>query len=574
MNVKRYFPITEWLPQYNRKLLAGDLSAGLTVGVMLIPQGMAYALIAGLPPEYGLYAAIFPQLIYVIFGTSRQLAVGPVAMDSLLVASGVSLMATEGTDKYIALAILLAATMGVIQLILGFARMGFVTNLLSKPVISGFTSAAALIIGLNQLKYLLGIKMEKSSKVYELVWSAIEGLSNVHWITLALGVGGIVVIKVSKRINKAIPGALVAVIIGITVVYLFNLQNAGVSIVKEIPDGLPSIKIPQMTFSEWVELLPLAVTISVVAFMESYSVSKSLEAKARTYKVRANQELIALGVSNFIGSLFQSYPTTGGFSRSAVNYQSGANTPITSVFSAAIVAFTLMFLTPLFYFLPHAILAAVIMVAVASLVDIPYAVRLIKDSRWEFTLLLITFIVTLNFSMVPGIVTGIVLSILTLLFKLGYPHIAELGRVQGHHEFRNVKRFKGLETWDDVLILRLDAPLTFINVQYFKEYIENACNEKKDKIKTIILDASPISYLDATATQGLKDLLEFLHERKATLMISDIKGPVRDMMKRTGLNEMITPDHLFLDINEAIKYATNKEEDQFKSYVLQSNREE
>ncbi len=571
MNLKRFLPILDWLPQYSKKQLGGDLSAGITVGVMLIPQGMAYALIAGLPPVYGLYGAIVPQLIYVLFGTSRQLAVGPVAMDSLLVASGVGLMATEGTDTYIALAIMLAGTMGLIQVVLGLARMGFVTNLLSKPVISGFTSAAAIIIGLNQLKYLLGVDLEKTSKVYKILWNAIQALDQTHLVTLALGIGGIIIIKGAKKIHKSIPGALVAVVIGIIVVYAFRLDQSGVSIVREIPEGLPAVKLQDFTIESWLELLPLAVTIAIVAYMEAYSVSKSIEAKVRTYKVSANQELIALGMSNMIGSLFQSYPVTGGFSRSAVNYQSGANTPITSVFSALIVGFTLLFLTPLFYYLPHAILAAVILVAVSSLIDINYAIKLYKCSRWEFTLLLITFLVTLNFSMVPGIVTGIILSILTLLFKLAYPHIAELGRLKGHHEFRNIKRFKNLETWDDLLILRLDASLTFINIQYFKEYIEEKLRESEVSIKYVIVNASAISYLDASASQGLRDLLEFLKEQNVEFLISDIKGPVRDMMYRTGINDLVTIDHLFIDLNEAVKFATTQERDSFKDYALQAN---
>lgn len=572
MKLKQLIPLLDWLPQYNREMLAGDLSAGITVGVLLIPQGMAYALIAGLPPVYGLYAAIVPQLIYVIFGTSRQLAVGPVAMDSLLVASGVSLMANEGTDAYIALAILLAGTVGLIQLVLGFARMGFVTNLLSKPVISGFTSAAAVIIGLSQLKYLLGIDLVKSSKVYEILWSAFQSMNNIHWLTFALGLSGILLINVTKRINKSLPGALIAVSIGISVVYFFRLDLSGVSIVKSIPEGLPSFNLMDFTLEQWLELLPLAMTIAVVGFMESYSVSKSLESKDFTYKVSANQELIALGASNFVGSLFMSYPVTGGFSRSAVNYQAGAKTPMANIFSAAIVAFTLLFLTPLFYYLPHAILAALILVAVSSLIDVSYAIKLIKNSPWEFFILMVTFLVTLNFSMVPGIVTGIVLSILTLLFKLAYPHIAELGRLRGHHEYRNVKRFKNLQTWDNMLLLRLDAPLTFINIQYFKEYIETALRDSDKSINKIILDAGSINYLDATAIQGLRDLLAYLGEQKVEFLICDIKGPVRDAMKQTGLNELLTTDHLFLDMNEAVKYATTQETGPYKEYALQSNQ--
>jgi len=569
--IHQILPITSWLPQYKKTQLNGDLFAGLTVGIMLIPQGMAYALIAGLPPVYGLYASIVPQLIYALFGTSRQLSVAPVAMDSLLVAAGVSVLATEGTDAYIGFAILLAFFMGAFQLLLGVLRLGFITNLLSKPVISGFTSAAALIIGLNQLKYLMGVDLVKSNKVHEILWDAVQSINKTHLMTLAIGIVGIVIIKGMKRIHSSIPGALIAVIFGTALVYFMQLESAGVSIVKTIPDGLPSFKLPDLSLGQLGELIPLALTISVVAFMEAFSVAKAIEAKKRNYKVQPNQELVALGAANLIGSLFQSFPVTGGFSRSAVNYQSGAHTPLSSVISAVVVSLTLIFLTPLFYFLPKAILASVIMVAVAGLIDWAYARRLWKDSRVEFALLIATFLITLNFSMVPGIVSGIVLSILVLLYRSAYPHIARLGRVRGHHEFRNIKRFKDLEQWEHVLILRLDAPLTFINIQYFKEYIENAVDDAQGRIETLILDAGPLSYLDATATSGLKDLLDFLHEKKIEFLICDLIGPVRDTMKRTGLNEVLHKENVFFDLNEAVKFATTHKQGDYKDYALQSD---
>lgn len=463
--LKRYFPILDWLPNYKKSDLSGDVFAGLTVGIMLIPQGMAYALIAGLPPVYGLYASIVPQIIYAIFGTSRQLSVAPVAMDSLLVAAGVSVMATEGTTAYIEFAILIAFFMGLFQLTLGIFRMGFITNLLSKPVISGFTSAAALIIGLNQLKYLLGTDIVKSNQVHEIIWNAIQKIDETHILTLFIGVAGIIIIKSVKVIHKSIPGALMAVIFGILVAYFFQLDASGVAIVRTIPDGLPPFQLPNFSLGRMGELIPLSLTISVVAFMEAFSVAKALEAKKRDYKVVANQELIGLGAANLVGALFQSYPVTGGFSRSAVNFQSGANTPLSSVISAGLIALTLLFLTPLFYFLPTAILASVIMVAVSSLIDIPYALKLWKGNKVEFALLMATFLVTLNFSMVPGIVTGVVLSILILLYRSAYPHIAELGRLKGHIEFRNVNRFKDLVTYENTLIIRIDASLSFINIQ-------------------------------------------------------------------------------------------------------------
>ncbi len=569
--IERIAPITAWLPNYKKEHLNGDLFAGLTVGVMLIPQGMAYALIAGLPPVYGLYASIVPQLVYAIFGTSRQLSVAPVAMDSLLVAAGVSVLATEGTDAYIGFAILLAFFMGIFQLLLGSLRLGFITNLLSKPVISGFTSAAALIIGLNQLKYLLGIDLVRSNKIYEILWNAVQQINQTHLVTLLIGIAGIVIIKGVKKIHQGIPGALMAVIFGTILVYFTQLDQAGVSILKTIPEGLPSFKLPNLSLGKLGELIPLALTISVVAFMEAYSVAKAIEAKKRNYKVVPNQELIALGAANLVGSLFQSYPVTGGFSRSAVNYQSGAHTPLSSIISAALIAVTLLFLTPLFYFLPKAILASVIMVAVAGLIDWSYAKQLWNDSKVEFLLLLATFMVTLNFSMVPGIVTGIVLSILILLYKAAYPHLARLGRVRDHHEFRNITRFKDLEVWENMLIIRLDAPLTFINIQFFKEYIENTVHESDGKINTIILDAGPVSYLDATASQGMKDLLGFLKEKEVKFLICDVIGPVRDTLHQTGLIDLIDKENVFLDLNESIRFATTNDQGRYKDYALQSN---
>lgn len=550
--LQQIFPILQWLPNYKRSQLGGDLFAGLTVGIMLIPQGMAYALIAGLPPVYGLYASIVPQLIYAIFGTSRQLSVAPVAMDSLLVAAGISVLATEGTDTYIAFTLLLAFFMGLFQLLLGIFRMGFITNLLSKPVISGFTSAAAIIIGLNQLQYLIGAEITKSNRVFEMVFEVFQKLDEIHLPTLLIGAGGIAIIYILKRIHTAIPGALIAVSVGIMLVIGLDLSQNGVAIVEAIPVGLPSFQLPNFSLGRLSELAPLAMTISVVAFMESYSVAKAIEAKRRNYKVSPNQELIGLGAANLIGSLFQSYPVTGGFSRSAVNEQSGANTPLSSIISAILVALTLLFLTPLFYYLPKAILASVIMVAVANLINISYVKSLWSENKLEFSLLVITFLVTLNFSMVPGIITGVLLSILILLYKSAYPHIAVLGRLEGQSEFRNIRRFKDLEVWEDKLIVRVDASLTFINIQYIKDYIQEAL-ESNTKISELIVDFSPVGYLDATAVQGLFGLLQTLEEKKVKLILTDIVGPVRDTLHSTGLLERIGIENIYLVLNDALE---------------------
>lgn len=531
---------------------------------MLIPQGMAYAMIAGLPPVYGLYASIVPQIIYAILGTSRQLSVAPVAMDSLLVATGVSVLAVEGTEAYMSFAILLALFMGLFQLLLGVLRMGFITNLLSRPVISGFTAAAAFIIGLNQLKYLLGLDLEKSSRAYEIVWSVMDSISQTHLVTFLFGVAGIIIIKVSKKIHVSLPGSLVAVILGTLTVYLFQFE--GVGIVREIPHGFPEFSIPELSWETFRALAPLAMTIAVIAYMEAFSVAKAIETKRRDYVIRPSQELVALGAANVVGSFFQSFPVTGGFSRSAVNDQTGANTPLSSVVSAGLIVLTLLFLTPLFYYLPQAILAAVIMVAVSGLVDITFVKKLWKDNKVEFFLLIATFLITLNIGMVEGIVSGIILSILHLLYKAAYPHIAQLGRVKGHHEFRNIKRFKDLEQWPGLVILRVDAPLTFINIQFFKDYV---LSHLPDETKLVIVDAGPVSHVDSSALEGLKDLIKALEQKNVRFMICDVIGPVRDAFHRTGFMELLTEDNMFIDLNEAVAHATSSSTGLYKSYAMQ-----
>lgn len=557
--LKHFFPILSWLPNYKKDYLSNDLFAGLTVGIMLIPQGMAYALIAGLPPVYGLYASVVPQIIYAIFGTSRQLSVAPVAMDSLLVATGISVLAAEGTSAYVTYAILLAFFMGVAQFTLGLIRMGFITNLLSKPVISGFTSAAAVIIGLNQLKYLLGVDIARGHEIHKVLASTFESIGDVHWVTLLLGISGIVFIKLSKRINKKFPGALIAVVAGILIVFALGLDEKGVSVVRDIPQGLPAFIMPDLSWEMIQTLLPLSLTIAVVAYMEAFSVAKAIEAKRRNYKIRPNQELIALGAANIVGSLFQSYPVTGGFSRSAVNEQAGAQTPLASLISAALVALTLLFLTPLFYHLPHAILAAIIMVAVSGLIDTKYVLTLWKTNKLELGLLLATAIVTLTFGMVPGIVSGIILSILILLFKAANPHIAFLGRVKGFTEYRNLKRFEGLETWEQLMVVRVDVPFVFVNIQTIKERMVNEALKREGKLKYVILDAASVVHVDATGIVGVSDLIESLNEKGIKLLFAEVIGPVRDALYKNGLVTDKQEETFFLTTDDAVKYCLSDE---------------
>ncbi|MCB9053279.1 MAG: solute carrier family 26 protein [Lewinellaceae bacterium] len=571
MQLKKFLPILEWLPAYKSDNLKGDLSAGLTVGVMLIPQGMAYAMIAGLPPIYGLYASTIPLILYAIFGTSRQLAVGPVAMVSLLTATGIGALAQGGTETYIMLAITLAFFVGLIQFLLGAFRLGFLVNFLSHPVISGFTSAAALIIGLSQLKHLLGIKLERSHYVHEILIEAGSRIGEANLITVAIGILGIVLIMGVRRINKAIPGQLLAVVFGILAVWGLGLTEQGVKIVGDVPSGLPSFVIPGINIDNFSALLPIALAIALVSFMESIAVAKAIQAKHKNYKVDANQELIGLGIANIGGSFFQSYPTTGGFSRTAVNDQAGAKTGLASIISAVLIALTLLFLTSLFYYLPNAILASVIMVAVFGLIDIKEAVHLWHADRSDFWMLIATFVGTLALGIEQGILIGVVLSIAIIIFRTTMPHFAVLGKIPGKPHYKNVTRFDDLEIRDDILVMRFDARLYFANVSYFKDKIEEEIARKGKKLKLFILDANSINGMDSSGMHALEEIIGLCHAQGIDFNLASVKGPVRDILVRGGLVDEIGEENFFMRIQHAVDTFDEKDKQRYEKYVLQTN---
>ncbi len=579
MNIKSFLPILDWFPNYNKKWLKGDISAGLTVGVMLIPQGMAYASIAGLPAVYGLYASIVPILIYAIFGTSRQLAVGPVAMVSLLTATAIGSFEGITTEQYISYAIVLALLVGAIQFLLGILRLGFLVNFLSHPVVSGFTSAAALIIGLSQLKHLLGVEIPRSHHVHEILINAIDKIGEINWIALVIGIIGILIIVLSKRIKKSLPGQLFAVIFGILAVSIFGLgQGANaVSIVKDIPDSLPNFVIPIFDMNVFELLIPMALTISLISFMESIAVAKAIQTKHRDYKVVANQELISLGLANIFGSFFQSYSTTGGFSRTAVNDQAGAKTGLASIISAVLIIITLLFLTPYFYNLPKAILASVIMVAVFGLIDFKEAIHLFKSNKTDFWTLIVTFLSTLSFGVEIGIGVGVILSLAMVLFKTTNPHTAQLAKVPNSHFYRNIKRFDNLEEREEILIYRFDAQLFFANINYFKDKLYDYESRKGDKLKVLIIDGESINNIDSTALHALEEIQEDFNSRGIDIFFTGIKGPLRDKMIRSGFMNKVKEDHFFMSIQEAVNAYDSimnmaEKSGKFKKYVKQTNK--
>lgn len=544
--------------------MPGDLAAGITVGILLIPQGMAYAMIAGLPPVFGLYAALVPQLVYALTGTSRQLAVGPVAMDSLLVASGLGALALSGIEEYIAMAVFLALFMGGLQLAFGLLRMGFLVNFLSRPVISGFTSAAAIIIGLSQLKHLLGVEIPGSNRIQQLVSQAGAALPDTHLPTLGLGLAGIALILGIKMWAPRIPGALVAVVAGTLAVFLLGWDQAGVKIVGAVPAGLPDFAIPDFDAGRVSQLFPIALTLALIAFMEAISVGKAVDEKHGRNRIDANQELRALGLSNILGSFFQSYPTTGGFSRTAVNDQNGAQTPLASVVSALVVGATLLFLTPLFYYLPNAILAAVIMVAVFGLIDLKYPRELWKNRKDEFFLLLATFSLTLGLGIVEGILLGVLFSLLLLVYRISNPHIAVLGRIRGTDYFKNINRFsEDIEEFPEFLILRFDGQLFFGNKDYFRKELQKHARQKGPGLKFVILNAEAISYIDSSAVFMLRALIRDLRSDGIRLLLAGAIGPTRDILFSSGLAEEIGRENQFVRTFEAFEHcrtATGKTE--------------
>lgn len=577
MSLKNYIPILDWLPNYQKSWLKGDVFAGITIGVMLIPQGIAYAIIAGLPPIYGLYTAMIPQIVYAFLGTSRQLAIGPAAMDSLIVASGVGALAAIGSDHFIILAILLAFMIGVFQVAFGVLRLGFLVNFLSKPVISGFTSGSAIIIGTNQLGNLLGIKIDRNNQLHTIFIDVFHKINQIHWQSFLLGFSAILLLILIKKYLKKLPSSLVVVILGIGVVFFFHLNSVGIKILGEIPSGLPKFTIPTFDKAFISELSSLALTLALIGFMEAISIAKTIEIKHNDYKVDANKELVALGFSNIIGSFFQSYASTAGFARSAINDQSGAKTPLASLIAALVVAASLLFLTPSFYYLPKTILAAIIIVAAYGLLDFSMPKKLSRFDIRDLIILNITLLITVFLGIKEGILTGIILSIIMLIYKTTKPNMVVLGNVPGTHFYRNVERFDNLIINEEILIFRFDAQLYFANTTYFKDKLQNFTKEKGDKLKLVIINGESLNDLDSSAVYALDEILDYYENKNISVAFTSLKGQVRDHLVKSGLMKKIRYDHCFMSIQEAVDWFERNRQEMpnkynYQEYIKQSNR--
>jgi len=569
MNVKRYLPILEWAPAYGRDQATSDLVAAVIVTVMLIPQSLAYALLAGLPAQVGLYASILPLVIYAVFGTSRTLAVGPVAVASLMTATALSPIAEAGSSAYIAGAVLLAVMSGVMLTLMGVFRLGFLANFLSHPVISGFITASGLVIAASQLKHILGVQASGHNLI-EIVHSIMGAVGETNVYTLAIGVAAWAFLLLSRKRAKPFFKALgakprlaeilaktapiLAVVATTLVAWVFNLDEKGVRLVGEVPSGLPAFTLPPLDTGLWSQLAVSALLISVVGFVESVSVGQTLAAKRRQ-RIDPDQELIGLGTANLGAGFSGGMPVTGGFSRSVVNFDAGAETPAAGAYTAVGIALATLFLTPAIAYLPQATLAATIIVAVTTLIDLPALGRTFRYSRTDFGAMLATIVLTLGHSVEAGIIAGVALSIGLFLYRTSRPHSAVVGRVPGTEHFRNVLRHD-VELCPKVTFLRVDESLYFANARFLEETVMDLVSEERE-LTDLVLVCPAVNLIDASALESLEAINERLHDAGVRLHLSEVKGPVMDRLKGTELLEHLN-GRVFLSTYEAWQALTDK----------------
>ena len=550
--LRQYMPILDWGRHYDKAALSNDMIAALIVTIMLIPQSLAYALLAGLPPEAGIYASIAPIVLYAIFGTSRALAVGPVAVVSLLTASALGQVAEAGTMGYAVAALTLAFLSGGFLVLLGVFRLGFMANFLSHPVIAGFITASGILIATSQMKHILGVDAHGHT-LPQMLWSILSHLEQTNWITVVLGGSATAFLFwVRKNLKRFLTrlgasalladvltkaGPVAAVIATTVSVWWFDLADQGVKIVGAVPQSLPPLTLPSLSSDLLGTLLVPAILISIIGFVESISVAQTLAAKKRQ-SIDPNQELIGLGAANLGAAFTGGFPVTGGFSRSVVNFDAGSQTPAAGIYTAIGLAIAAVFLTPLVFFLPKATLAATIIVAVLSLVDLGILKRTWHYSRDDFTAVLATIVLTLGMGVEVGVASGVAISILLHLFKTSRPHVAEVGLVPDTQHFRNILRHD-VQTDPNVLTLRVDESLYFINARFLQDLIQTRVTGGTH-IRHVVLMFSAVNEVDFSALESLEAINERLTEMGVGFHLSEVKGPVMDRLKTS---------HLIRDLN-------------------------
>ena len=536
----------------NYQILLRNFQAGTTTAILLIPQSMAYALVAGVPPVYGLYASLLPLVVYALLGRSRELALGPGALDTLLIGVTIGSLSVASNPNAATVAAVIAFQVAMIQIVLGLLRGGFLINFLSKPVISGFTSAAALTIAISQVKNLLGMDIDRSSRFYEEFWQLVTHVEEIHLMTAMIGIGSLFFIAMAKRIKKSFPNALAVVILATIVGAILKVDQNQVSVLGAIPQGIPQFGFVWVTQELFVTLLPSSMAIAAVGYLTTISIARTFADRSR-YDIAPNRELIALGASNFVASFSQGFPVSASFSRSAVHAEAGSTSPYSLVVVAAWIFLTLLFLTEYLYYLPTATLAAIIILAVLGLIDFTLVKHLRKTKQSDMWLLLLTFFSTLIVGIVEGILIGVVFSLGLFLYLTTRPHTAILGRVGNTADFRNLKHYPEATTYTGVIIIRIDAQFYFGNVSFLKTLLKKLEKESLSPLKTIIIEACSIAQLDSSADSVLHDIADDFKERNIELKFASVKVPVLRVMKASGLYDKIEERNFFMNIDDAVQ---------------------
>ena len=550
--LKRYLPVLTWLPHYNRRLLGADLLAGVIVTVMVIPQSLAYALLAGLPAVVGLYASLLPAVLYALLGTSRTLAIGPVAIIALMTGAALSSVATPGSAAYLEAALVLSLLSGAMLVAMGLLRLGFFANFLSHPVIAGFLSSSAVLIAISQSAHLAGIDAGGYNAL-DLIASLVGNLSELHWPTLAMGLGTLLFLVLSRRHGVRLftrlglttgtasliaRGAPVLAVIATTLLsWRLGLAGLGVAVVGDIPAGLPPLTLPTPELSLWKALLVPALLISVVGFVESISMAQMLAARRRQ-RISPNQELVGLGGANLAAAFTAGMPVTGGLSRTVINDEAGAQTPLAGLFAALGIGGVTLAFTPLLHHLPIATLAATITVAILTLVDIPLIRQTWRYSRSDFSAMAVTILLTLVEGVEAGIISGVVLSIGLFLYRTSRPHSAVVGRIPGTEHFRSITRHE-VETLTSVAFLRIDESLYFANARYLEDTVLQMV-AREPGLEHVVLICSAVNLIDASALESLDAINARLQEAEVTLHLAEVKGPVMDRLKRSDFLDDLT----------------------------------
>ncbi|KFK25587.1 hypothetical protein AALP_AA8G134000 [Arabis alpina] len=575
------FPCFRWIRTYRwKEYFKLDLMAGITVGIMLVPQGMSYAKLAGLPPIYGLYSSFVPIFVYAVFGSSRQLAIGPVALVSLLVSNALGGIADSSEEElHIELAIMLALLVGILECIMGLLRLGWLIRFISHSVISGFTTASAIVIGLSQVKYFLGYNVARSSEIVPIVESIIAGADKFQWPPFLMGSAILLIIQMMKQVGKAkkelqflrAAAPLTGIVLGTTIAKVFHPPS--ITLVGEIPQGLPTFSFPS-SFDHVKTLLPTSALITGVAILESVGIAKALAAKNR-YELDSNSELFGLGVANILGSFFSAYPATGSFSRSAVNNESEAKTGLSGLITGIIIGCSLLFLTPMFKYIPQCALAAIVISAVSGLVDYDEAIFLWRVDKRDFTLWIITSTTTLFLGIEIGVLVGVGFSLAFVIHESANPHIAVLGRLPGTTVYRNIKQYPEAYTYNGIVIVRIDSPIYFANISYIKDRLrdyEVAVDKytnrgpEVERIYFVILEMSPVTHIDSSAVEALKELYQEYKTRDIQLAISNPNKDVHLTIARSGMVELVGKEWFFVRVHDAVQVCLQ--------YVQSSNVEE